>query len=103
MDNATFQTTEELLGSLGERIRKLRLSKDLLREDVAKKSGVSLRTLASLEKNGRGTVETLLRVLRALGEPAPLNSVVANMPVSPMAILRTGPEPKRARRRHQLP
>jgi len=103
MDNAIFPTTEELLGSLAERIRKLRLSKDLLREDVAKKAGVSLRTLSSLEKSGRGTIETLLRVLRALGEPAPLNSVVAATPISPMALLRTGPDPKRARRRRQLP
>jgi transcriptional regulator with XRE-family HTH domain len=102
MDNAMFQTTEELLKSLGERIRKLRLSKDLLREDVAKKAGVSLRTLGSLEKNGRGTIETLLRVLRALGEPAPLNSVVATTPISPMALLRIGPDPKRARRHRQL-
>ena len=102
MDNSTAQTTEELLEALAVRLRSVRLARNLLREDVAKKAGVSLRTLGSLEKSGRGTVKTLLRVLRALGEPAPLNSVVAAPQVSPMALLRSGPDPKRARRRRKL-
>jgi len=97
-------TIEETLRIAGERMRGLRVNKNISQEDAAKKAGVSLRTLSSLEKDGRSTLETFIRILRALGEPEPLNALVAEPQVSPMALLHSSSSaPKRARKKTVQP
>jgi transcriptional regulator with XRE-family HTH domain len=93
------QTVEELQASLGERVHAYRVSKDIGQVEAARKAGVSLRTMKYLENGGRTTLETLVRVLRALDAPDPLASLVPTPQVSPMALLRSSSPPQRASRK----
>ncbi|MFB2597767.1 helix-turn-helix transcriptional regulator [Herbiconiux sp. P17] len=80
-------TTEEAEGRLGERIRSLRLSKNLDQAAVAERAGVSLRTVKNLE-NGRGSsVATLVRVVRALGRSDWFDALQPAVAISPLRML----------------
>nr|WP_295784519.1 helix-turn-helix transcriptional regulator [Rhodoferax sp.] len=57
----------EILGALGARLRTQRLAQTLSQRDVAHMAGLSLGALRKLELNGQCSLETLVRVLHALG------------------------------------
>lgn len=92
-----FATTEEALRGVGERVRALRISKNVTQEQVAKKAGVSLRTVRELERHGKSSVETLIRVLRALDITDPISSLAPAPRISPMRLLHSTKVPQRAR------
>jgi transcriptional regulator with XRE-family HTH domain len=95
-----IQTLEELIRAVASRVRALRVSRNISQQDTAKKAGVSLRTLRRLENQGLSTLETLVRVLRALEVPDPLAALLPAPQLSPMALLHAGAHPpQRARRR----
>ncbi|MGA9978450.1 MAG: XRE family transcriptional regulator, partial [Candidatus Sulfotelmatobacter sp.] len=62
----TFNTPKELQVALGERIRRLRLSRNTDQRTTAGKAGISEKALRNLEGGRGSTVETLLRTLKAL-------------------------------------
>ncbi|HZF30720.1 MAG TPA: helix-turn-helix transcriptional regulator [Gammaproteobacteria bacterium] len=97
MDQTT-QTPAELQRDLGERLRRLRIGRDLSQEQLARKAGVSLKTLRNLEHGAGSSVETLLRALKALGVANLLEALAPAPVVSPLALLK-GPEPPRRVRR----
>jgi transcriptional regulator with XRE-family HTH domain len=94
-------TTDEVEERLGERIRSLRLSKNLDQAAVAERAGVSLRTVKNLE-NGRGSsVATLVRVVRALGRSDWFDALQTAVAISPLRMLaqeRRDSTPQRASR-----
>jgi transcriptional regulator with XRE-family HTH domain len=55
----------------GQRLRQLRRQHDLSQEHLAAKAGISLATVARLERTSRTTcrTRTLARLAAALGEP----------------------------------
>jgi transcriptional regulator with XRE-family HTH domain len=99
-------TTEEAEERLGERIRALRLSKNLDQAAVAERAGVSLRTVKNLE-NGRGSsVATLVRVVRALGRSEWFDALQPAVAISPLRMLaqeRRDSAPQRASRPRRNP
>ncbi len=60
-------TTEEILATLGARVRAQRLAQDLPQSELATMAGLSLGALRKLERDGRCSLETLIRVAQALG------------------------------------
>lgn len=62
-----LQSFSDTLAALGERVRQLRLLRDLTQEALARDAGVGLKVLRRLEASGHGTTETALRVASALG------------------------------------
>jgi transcriptional regulator with XRE-family HTH domain len=60
--------TEELEQRLGERLRALRIRRDLTQAELADEANVSLGALKRLERGRGSTTTTLVSVLRALGE-----------------------------------
>ncbi len=73
-----------LIRELGERIAAHRLSQNLRQEDVARATGVSRSTVARLEAGGGGTLDTLVRVLQALGAEDRLRALVPDARVRPL-------------------
>ena len=94
----SFQSPLELQASLGERLRALRLNKNHTQAELAARAGVAPRSLTNLE-NGKGSsVETLVRVLKALDATRGIEHLAPQPTISPMALLRTPTSPRRARR-----
>jgi len=91
-------TPQELQQALGERVRRLRLRRDLDQLQAAAKAGISEKALRNLEAGRGSTVETLLRVLKALDALEGLEALAPRTSVSPLALLDQGAEPQRVSR-----
>lgn len=76
-------TAEELLARLGEDLRSLRLAQDLGQAELATRAGVGRSALQNLEA-GRANLETLVRVVRALGRTEWLAALHAVPTVNPL-------------------
>jgi transcriptional regulator with XRE-family HTH domain len=66
MSNLHSKSLEELQQLLGKRLNALRLLRNLDQRTTAELAGLSVRTVLYLEEGRGATVNTLLRVLRAL-------------------------------------
>jgi transcriptional regulator with XRE-family HTH domain len=99
--NNPVKSPQELQRELGEALRTLRVNRGLTQAQVAAKAGVSLRSLATLERAGNSSLETFVRALNAL-EAADVIAQLAPRPqVSPLAIFRQESGPRRVRHRRQ--
>lgn len=89
---------------MGQRLRAFRLAHAILQADLAANAGVSLRAVQTLEAGSGSTLETLIRVLRALGLEDVIENIATTPSISPMALLeRTAKMPQRARRIRSRP
>lgn len=98
MSELLFNTPEELQTALGERLRRLRLGRNLDQRATAEKAGVSERALRNLESGRGSTVETLVRVLKALEYLQGIEMLAPEISVNPLGLLRQSKAPQRVRR-----
>ncbi len=68
-----FLSIGDTLSSLGARVQRLRLSRNVTQQELAEKAGVGLKALRRLESAGQGTLENTVRVAVALGAQEPFN------------------------------
>lgn len=88
-----------VLTELGNRIRLLRLRRNITQEALAEITLLSVGTIKSLEA-GKGKLATLIAVLRELGALQELDSFIPEMSISPLELARRKtPERVRAGRR----
>ena len=66
MSDLSFKSVSELQALLGDQLQALRQSKDLDQITTAEKAGISEKALRNLEAGRGSTVESFLRVLKAL-------------------------------------
>ena len=97
--NLDFLTPQELARELGSRLRTLRLNRRFEQGELALRAGVSERTVRALEQGHGSTVETLLRVLKALDSLAGLEALAPRPTVDPLAMLKHLTPPMRVRKR----
>ena len=62
----TFLSNPQIEQELGKRLKNRRLEMNLSQEQVAKRSGLSRRTITAIENGGGSTLTTLIALLRAL-------------------------------------
>ena len=62
-----LSTSAEILHALAVRLREQRLAQSLTQRELAQMAGLSLGALRKLESNGQCSLETLIRVVQALG------------------------------------
>ena len=98
MHDFTFKTPKELQTALGERLRRLRLSRNIDQRTLAEKAGISEKALRNLETGRGSTVETLLRTLKALDHLQGIEMLAPEVTVNPIALLHTLKPPQRVRR-----
>ena len=61
-----LQSPEAICRTLGERVRALRLARNLSQQELAGMSGASLSTVRRLEATGQGSLQLLVQVAQAL-------------------------------------
>lgn len=96
---STNQTVAEMEVSLGEKLKLLRLNKNLEQKTLAARAGVSVRALRNLESGAGTTVKTLLSVVRALGRESWLDTVAPVATVNPLTLTSRETQRQRARRK----
>lgn len=103
MSSLAFNTPKELQTLLGERLRRLRLNRNLDQRTTAEKAGISEKALRNLEGGHGSTVETLLRVLKALNHLQGIEMLAPEISVNPLDLLRQNKAPQRVRRASRQP
>lgn len=89
-------TTNEILREIGARLRGLRLQQNVTQADLAALAGVGHATLKRAEAGENSRLETVVKILRALGRVEALDGFLPPPLVSP---LRLAEEQDRRRRR----
>ncbi|MGQ0529054.1 MAG: helix-turn-helix domain-containing protein [Panacagrimonas sp.] len=71
----SLNTLPELQSILGQRLRTHRLAQEIPQQGLAQMAGLSQGALRKLEGNGQCSLETLIRVVQALGLADELESL----------------------------
>ncbi len=80
-----FLSIGDTLSSLGARIQRLRLSRNVTQQELATKAGVGLKALRRLESAGKGTLENAVRVAVALGAQDAFSALFETPPFNSLA------------------
>jgi transcriptional regulator with XRE-family HTH domain len=93
-------TTEEILRELGVRLRGFRLQRNVTQAELAETAGVGHATVKRAEAGENIRLETIVKILRALGRVEALNSFLPEPLISP---IRLAEQRERTRRRARRP
>ncbi|MBL7671205.1 MAG: helix-turn-helix transcriptional regulator [Bdellovibrionaceae bacterium] len=92
-------TPQELETALGENLKTLRLQKNLSRQRLCERAGISESALRHLEGGKGATVKTLIRVIRALDREGWLTGISPQVSINPLHLVREKQPRQRASRR----
>lgn len=91
-----------LLADLGRQLEAYRISRNLQQIELADLAGIGRSTLARIEAGKGGTIDSLARVLRALGLEERLIQIVPDAQISPLdKRSETGKARKRVRKKEK--
>jgi transcriptional regulator with XRE-family HTH domain len=82
----TFLSNPQIEQELGKRLKNRRLEMNLSQEQVAKRSGLSRRTITAIENGGGSTLTSLIALLRALQALDTLENFLPDPGISPIAL-----------------
>ena len=103
MPDFAFSTQADICLELGSRLRQQRLVRNLSQQELAARANVSLGTIRHLERAGQVTLESLVKVLMALGLVESLQPLfLATRPQS-IAQMERDSRPPRARASRRSP
>lgn len=89
---------EDVEAALGTRLEELRLGKNMNQSQIAEEAGVSRRTITRLENGGGVSLDTFIRVMRALGVADRFQALFPDPTIRPIDRVRLkGRERKHAR------
>ena len=100
MLNVDFNTAsaEQISDALAERLRAIRLARNLTQAELAREAGVSSNTIGRLEQGLSVSVETLIRTLIALRLQHNLQTLLPDPAVRPVDRLARGQAPRQRAR-----
>ena len=102
MTDMKFMSPDELQAALGKQLQELRIAKNLDQITTAEKAGISEKALRNLETGRGSSIETLVRVLKALDSLDGLRLLAPKSSVSPLALLRHSETARRRVRRSSI-
>lgn len=94
----TLASSENIEATLGQQIEIARLARNLTQTEVARSAGISRRTITRLENGGGVSLDTFIRVLRALGLADRLANLLPDPQIQPIERIR-GKQKRRQRAR----
>jgi transcriptional regulator with XRE-family HTH domain len=102
MSDMSFMSPDELQAALGKQLQELRIAKNLDQITTAEKAGISEKALRNLEAGRGSSIQTLVRVLKALDSLDGLRLLAPKSSVSPLALLRHSETARRRVRRSSI-
>jgi DNA-binding XRE family transcriptional regulator len=67
-----FSSADEIGKTLAQRLKSLRVQKEIAQADMAQRMGVSRSTLNTLENTGKGSLTSWIKLVQCLGQEAQL-------------------------------
>lgn len=77
---------QEILAEVGQRLRRERLNRNLTQLELAESAGVSRGSIAKVEAGSNPSLNTVVRLMRALGIVDRLDLAVPEPEVSPLQL-----------------
>lgn len=96
-----YSQIDEIKLELASRFKALRLSLNYSQSYVSNKSGVSLRTIKSFEKDGAISIDNLIRILKVLNILDNLNYLVPETGLNTADLYNLGHQKQRVSRKTQ--
>jgi transcriptional regulator with XRE-family HTH domain len=94
------KTDAEVVREIGRRLRAYRLQGNVSAAEVAAQAGVNRNTVVNAERGANPRIETVVRILRALGRLEALDAFLPPPGLSPLQLMKSaGRTRQRARRR----
>tara|TARA_R110000868_G_scaffold263079_3_gene521696 strand:- start:816 stop:1169 length:354 start_codon:yes stop_codon:yes gene_type:complete len=84
LNNPGIQSISQLLSALGQQIEAYRISRGVKQAELAELAGISRSTLIRLEAGTGGTLENLIRIMRALDIEDRLANLIPDAALSPL-------------------
>jgi transcriptional regulator with XRE-family HTH domain len=78
-------TDKGLIAKIGEKLRQIRLEQNITQKELAERAGVSLSSVANVEKGNSVSLSTLIAILRALQALHLLDAFFREPEISPIA------------------
>lgn len=94
-----YSSTNEVLMEMGKRIKRLRLASELTQADLSSRSGVSVGTIANLEKGKDISLSNLIAVFRALNVLEEMDALLQEAKSIPNIMMKNGKERQRVKER----
>ena len=94
--NTTDSTPDELEAALGERLKSLRLDRNIDQKTLAERAGISVRALRNLESGQGSSLRSLVSTLRALGREDWLATIAPVASINPLMLGRDAEPRQRA-------
>ena len=98
MNNPYVLTDRALLTQIGQKIKQIRIAKQLSQQQLSERCGLSVFSISQIENGSNPSVLSLLAILRALDKLDILNAFWAEEPINPIAMVdyaKAHPQPKR--------
>lgn len=89
-------TIDELETDVGEKLKTLRIHRNLDQATLAERAGISVRALRNLEAGNGSSLRTLLAVVRALGRVSWLDTIAPVPTINPLMLTREAQPRQRA-------
>ena len=93
-----YASNMEIQRELGQRIRNLRLYMDITQAELARRAGISLKTVGNLESGKDVSLRVLIEALRVLGVVTRLDLLVPQEEIRPSQVYYSQEVRKRAGR-----
>ena len=94
-----YSETNEIKRELANRFKTLRLSLNYSQSYISQKSGVSLRTIKSFEKDGTISFDNLIKLLKVLNIGGNLNFLIPEMGLNTVDLHNLGHQKQRVSRK----
>ena len=94
----TLATSEQIEAALCQRLMRIRLARNTTQQQLATEAGVAPRTIGRLEKGEGVSLDTFIRVLKALGIQQSLETLLPDPTIRPMDRIGSGPKERRRAR-----
>jgi transcriptional regulator with XRE-family HTH domain len=96
----SYYTPHELIETLGENIKTLRLQKNRDRQSLCGEAGVSETALRNLEGGKGATLNTFIRIVKALHKTDWLNSIAPQTSINPLHLIKNKPRQRASKTKH---
>lgn len=87
-------TDREISGELGRRLRAYRLRQNVAVVDLATRAGLNRNTVVNAEAGANPRIETIIKILRALGSLDALDAFLPPPGLSPLQLIKAAGRPR---------
>ena len=98
----SIATSEQIETSLCKQIETIRLARNITQAQLARESGVALRTIGRMERGQGVSLDTFIRVLMALKLQQSLAALLPDPTIRPMERIQTGGRERQRARPRQI-